>query len=135
MYHYYYEIRESVLADIQEYENQQLSKFQSEFDYLCVSISNLYGWNYNVSLHRWIDTTDKWHNKQFDGYTATLQVDFTDSNGKLIEVDENICSFFENITFISFNPILQKYRVFQNEVLGDIRKEIECFAQILDNTQ
>lgn len=135
MFHYYREIDESVLADIQEYENQQLSKFQSEFDYLCVSISNLYGWNYVVSIHRWIDTMDKWHSKLFDGYTATLQVNFTDSDGNLIEVDENMCSFLENITFISFNPILQKYRVFQNEKLGDIRKEIKCFVQILNDTQ
>ena len=135
MYRYYYKIDESVLADIQEYENQQLSKFQSEFDYLCVSISILYGWNYGVSIRRWIDTTVKWHSKQFDGYTATIQADFTDSNGNLIEIDENICSFFENITFISFNPILQKYRVFQNEELGDIRKEIKYLVRILDSIQ
>lgn len=135
MYRYYYEIDESVLADIQGYENQQLSKFQSEFDSLCLSISDLYGWNYTSGIHRWIDTIDKWHGKQFDGYTATLQADFTDSDGNLIEVDENICSFFENITFISFNPILQKYRVFQSETLGDIRKEIERFVQSLDKSQ
>ena len=134
MYHYYYEIDESVLADIQEYEDQQLSKFKNEFDCICLSISSLYSWNYTVSVCRWIDTAVKWHSKQFDGYTATLQADFTDSNGNLIEVDENICSFFENITFISFNPILQKYKVFQNEMLVDIRKEIERFVQSLDNS-
>ncbi len=133
MYKNYYEIDEHVLAGIQKYEDQQLSKFKSEYDYLCLSISSLYGWNYNASVYRWIDTTDKWHSKRFDGYTATLQADFTDSNGNLIEVDENICSFFENITFISFNPILQKYKVFQNEVLGDIRKEIERFVQSLQS--
>ena len=77
MYHYYYEIDESVLADIQEYEDQQLSKFKNEFDCLCLSISSLYSWNYTVSVCRWIDTTDKWLSKQFDGYTATLQADFT----------------------------------------------------------
>ena len=135
MYRFYYEIDEHLLASIQKYENQQLSKFQREFDCLCLSISNLYGWNYSISVHRWIDATDKWHSKQFDGYTATLQVDFTDSNGNLIEIDEDISSFFENLTFISFNPILQKYRVFQNEVLGNIRKEIEHFVQIVDNSQ
>ena len=134
MYHYYYEIDESVLADIQEYEDQQLSRFKNEFNCLFLSISSLYSWNYTVSVCRWIDTTVKWHSKQFDGYTATLQVDFTDSNGNLIEVDENICSFFENITFISFNPILRKYKVFQNEMLVDIRKEIERFVQSLDNS-
>ena len=132
MYRYYYVIDVFVLEDIQKYENQQLSKFQSEFDCLCLSIANLYGWNYTASVHRWIDAADKWYSKQFDGYTATLQADFEDSNGNLIQVDENICSFFENITFISFNPILQRYRVFQNEVLGEIRKEIEHFVQSID---
>ena len=135
MYKNYHEIGEHVLAGIQKYEDQQLSKFKSEFDYLCISISNLYGWNYTASVHRWIDTTLKWHSKQFDGYTATLQIDFTDTNGNLIEIDEYICSFFENITFISFNPIRQKYRVFQNEKLEDIRAEIKRFVQNLDKSQ
>ena len=100
MYHYYCEMDESILADIQRYENQQLAKFQREFGSLCLSVSNSHGWNYTVSIHRWIDTTDKLRSSPFDGYTATLQVDFADSNGNLIEIDEAICSFFENITFI-----------------------------------
>ena len=129
MYRYYSEIDASVLAGIQEYENQQLSKFRREFDRLCLSISHLHGWNYTAGVHRWIDTADTWRGRQFDGYTATLQVDFTDPGGNLIEIDENICSFFENITFISFDPILRKYRVFQNEMLGDLRREIEGFVQ------
>lgn len=133
MYKNYYEIDEHVLADIHKYEDQQLSKFKSEFDGLCLSISRLYNWNYAVYVDRWIDTADKYRNKQLDGYTATLQVEFTDTNGSLIEIDECICSFFENITFISFNPILRKYRVFQNEMLVDIRKEIEHFVQSLGN--
>lgn len=135
MYHYYCEMDESILADIQRYENQQLAKFQREFCSLCLSVSNSHGWNYTVSIHRWIDTTDKLRSSPFDGYTATLQVDFADSNGNLIEIDEAICSFFENITFISFIPLLREYRVFQNEVLGDIRKEIKFFAQSLDKFQ
>ena len=135
MYHYYCEMDESILADIPRYENQQLAKFQREFGSLCLSVSNSHGWNYTVSIHRWIDTTDKLRSSPFDGYTATLQVDFADSNGNLIEIDEAICSFFENITFISFIPLLREYRVFQNEVLGDIRKEIKFFAQSLDKFQ
>ena len=135
MYHYYCEMDESILADIQRYENQQLAKFQREFGSLCLSVSISHGWNYTVSIHRWIDTTDKLRSSPFDGYTATLQVDFADSNGNLIEIDEAICSFFENITFISFIPLLREYRVFQNEVLGDIRKEIKFFAQSLDKFQ
>lgn len=135
MYHYYCEMDESILADIQRHENQQLAKFQREFGSLCLSVSNSHGWNYTVSIHRWIDTANKLRSSPFDGYTATLQVDFADSNGDLIEIDETVCSFFENITFISFIPLLRKYRVFQNEVLGDIRKEIKLFAQRLDKFQ
>ena len=134
MYKKYYEIDEHVLAGIHKYEDQQLLKFKSEFDGLFSSISRLYNWNYTVCIHRWIDTVGKYRNKQFDGYTATLQIEFTDTNGSLIEIDEDICSFFENITYISFNPILRKYRVFQNEMLVDIRKEIERFVQSLDNS-
>ena len=132
MYKNYYEIDEHVLADIHKYEDQQLSKFKSEFDYLCLSISKLYNWNYTVCIHRWIDTADKWRNKELDGYTATLQIDFTDNNGNLIEIDEYICSFFENITFISFNPIRQRYRVFQNEKLEGIRTEIRRFIRNIE---
>ena len=135
MYHYYCEMNESILADIQPYEDQQLAKFQREFGPLCLSASNSHGWNYTVSIHRWIDTTDKLRSSPFDGYTATLHVDFADSNGNFIEIDEAICSFFENITCISFIPLLREYRVFQNEVLGDIRKEIKFFAQSLDKFQ
>lgn len=135
MFRYYCEIDESVFADIQRYENQQLAKFQREFGPLCLSASNSHGWNYTVSIHRWIDTTDKLRSSPFDGYTAMLQVDFADSSGNLIEIDETICSFFENITFISFIPLLRKYRVFQNEILRDIRKEIESFVQSLDGFQ
>ena len=134
MYRHYHEISKSVLTDIQEYENQQLSKFQKEFDCLFAGISNLYGWNYAVNVHRWIDRAVKWRNKRFDGYTAMLQVDFTDSNGNLIEIDENVCSFFENITFIEYYPILRKYKVYQKEELRDIRKEIERFLQLLDKS-
>lgn len=129
---YYYEIDEDLLTDIQKYEEQQLSKFKSEFDSLCLSISKLYNWNYTVCVNRWMDTTAKWRNKKLAGYTAILQIDFTDTNGNLIEIDESICSFFENITFISYNPIRRKYRVFQNEKLEDIREEIRRFSRNLE---
>ena len=129
MYESHYEIDAHMLADIQEYEDEQLSKFKNEFDCLCLGICKLYNWNYTACVHRWIDAADKWQNRHLDGYTATLQIDFTDNNGNLVEIDENICSFFENITFISFNPIRQKYRVFQNEELEDIRTEIKQFIR------
>ena len=133
MYHHYDKINEEVITSIEKYEEQQLSKLKNEINCLCLSISKLYGWNYIVGIHRWIDTADKLKNKPLDGYTATLQIDFTDTDGNIIEIDENVCSFFENITFISFNPIYQKYRVFQNEKFEDIRTEIKRFVHNLEN--
>lgn len=127
MYTTYREIDEYVLADIQKYEELQLSKFKSEFDSLCLSISKLHDWNYTACVHRWIDTADKRGDYPLDGYTATLQIDFTDNIGNMVEIDESVCSFFENITYITFSSIHQRYRVFQNEQLETIRTEIKQF--------
>lgn len=132
MFHYYREIDEEMFTDIQKYEEQQFSKFRKDFDGLCSGISELYGWNYSVDLQRWMDPVCKRRNKPLDGYTATLQIDFTDSGGKLIEIDENVATFFENITYISYIPIRRKYRVFQNELLEDIRAEIMEFIHGLE---
>jgi hypothetical protein len=134
MYSYFKTIDEHVLAVVYEYEEKQLLKFKSEFDSLCLSISKLHGWNYVISIHRWTDIADKCVNKPFDGYTATLQIDFIDNIGNVVEFDENICSFFENITFITFVPIRRKYRVFQNEELASIRTEMNQFIRSFENS-
>ena len=135
MYKYYQQINEDVLSDIKKYEDQQLSEFKTEFDHLCSSIANLYGWNYDINVCRWIDTTYNLKNKPFDGYTATLQIDFTDANGNLVEIDENVLTFFENITYISFNLFRQKYKVFQCEKLVNIRKDIRRLISSLRKHQ
>jgi hypothetical protein len=80
---------------------------------------------YTIFIDRWIDKSHPWKSKPFDGYTATLQIDFIDASGKVVEFDENTCSFFENITFVSFNPILKRYKIFQNKKLESIRAEVE----------
>lgn len=124
MYKYYRQIDEQALLDIQKYENHQFSRFKEEIDAQCLSISKKLNCNYTVCLHRWVDSTFKWKRKQLDGYTAMVQIDFKDTNGDIIVIDESGCSFFENLTFISFNPLSRKYRVFQNEKLSDIREEV-----------
>ncbi len=134
MYSYFKVIDEHVLAVVYEYEEQQLLRFKSEFDSLCLSISKLHGWNCVISIHRWTDIADKCVDKPLDGYTATLQIDFIDNNGNVVELDENICSFFENITFIAFDPIKQKYRVFQNEELANIRTAMKQFICSFENS-
>ncbi len=121
-------IDEHVLEGIHEYEEQQLLKFKSEFNSLCLSISKQQGWDYTICVTRWTDTANRWSNRPLDGYTATLQVEFM-KNGEVVELDESGCSFFENITFIDFHPIRRKYRVFQNEELADIRTEIKQFIR------
>ena len=123
-----------MLAAVYEYEEQQLLRFKSEFDSLCLSISKLHGWNCVINIHRWTDIADKYVDKLFDGYTATLQIDFIDNNGNVVELDEYICSFFENITFITFDPIKQKYRVFQNEELANIRTAMKQFICSFENS-
>lgn len=129
---YYKTIDEHVLVDIHKYEEQQLAKFKSEFDSLCLNISKLHGWNYTACIQRWTDTTTKWGNHPFDGYRAMLQIDFTDNTGNLIEIDESFCSFFEYITCITFYPFRRKYNVFQNEELESIRTEIKQFVCSLE---
>lgn len=129
MYSFYRKIDEYALACVQEYEEFQLSKFKNEFDDVCLEISNLHGWNYTACVYRWIDKAYRLGNHPFDGYTATLQVDFTDGAGNVIEIDEYVCSFFENITHIAFHPSSRKYKVFQNEHLDLIRTDIQKFAR------
>lgn len=126
-------IDQDVLSTIYEYEEQQLYKFKNEFDDLCMNISKLLGCKYIVCIHRWTDITNYSGDKPLDGYTATLQIDFKDDNDNLIEIDESICTFFENITFISFQYIKQKYMVFQNEELLEVRNSIKQFARSLEN--
>lgn len=132
MYIYYKTIEEKELIDIHKFEEEQLLKFKNEYDELCSKIAKLNGFYYSISIKRWIDVSCKWFDCSLDGYTATLQIDFTNNIGEIIENDENYYSFFENITYISFNPLLRRYKVFQNEQLGSIRKEI---SYMINNLQ
>jgi len=124
MYKYYSRINEQALLDIQKNEDLQLSRFRKEIDAQCLSISKFLDCNYTVCLHRWIDSKLRWKKTQFDGYAAMVQIDFKNINGDTVVLDESVCSFFENLTFISYNPFLRRYRVFQNEKLNIIREEV-----------
>lgn len=126
-------INESVLAAIYEYEEQQLKIFRNKFDSLYLNILKSYGWNYRINIQRWIDDYFKRY-IQLDGYTAMLQIDFIDDNDKIIEVDENVCSFFETITYIRFYPIRRKYEIFQKEELVELPKDIKRFLYSLKNS-
>lgn len=120
------------LKSIYQYEEEQLHKFKNEFDNVATSVARLRGWSYNIRLYRWTDYVSKLNDKTYDGYTATLQIDFTDHNNCVVEFDENVCSFFENITYISFNPIRKVYRVYQNEGVEEIRTDVSKFIRSLE---
>ena len=128
MYTIYKQIDNCVLSDIQKYEEFQLLNFKNDFESSCSKICKIYNWHYTICIDRWEDISVKWKKSiLYDGYTATLQIDFMNKSGDLIEIDERRCSFFENITFISYNPFFRKYRVFQNEKLKIIRAELNQF--------
>lgn len=134
MYTFLKRIDQCTLANIYKHEEQQLMRFRSEFDNLFESVSKLHGWIYTVNLVRWIDTTYKWGGRPLDGYTATLQVDFTDNNNELIEIDESVCSFYENLTYIMFDHIRRKYRVCLNYEVVDLRAEVNQFIYSLEKS-
>lgn len=123
-------IDEHAIDIIVKYEEQQFQNIKYEYEDICAIIAERNGWKYSICVHHWIDRVNRSAQKPMDGYTATLQIDFTDNFGKLIEIDEDICSFFENITFIQFDLIRQKYRVFQNEEMSIIRGEMNQFVRL-----
>lgn len=125
-------INDAVMQEIYAYEEQKKLKFEQEFDALCAHISKKYGWTYTIQFYHWIDNFCRIKSKPFDGYTATVQIDFKDAVGEPVEIDESIASFFENITRISYVPIIRKYRVFQNEDFAKIRAEIHRFTDSLE---
>ena len=127
MFSYYKDIDENTLALIYEYEEQQERRFKKEVDSLYLNILKRNECNYIISLQRGIESVGRIENKTFDGYTAMLQIDFIDKEGNVIELDESICSFFETITYISFNILKRRYKIFQNEDLLEIRAEIKKF--------
>lgn len=124
---YYKNIDRSALLAIYKFEWEQLSNFKNEFDGACFDISKAHGWNYNVYISRKMDKACRLTRKPFDGYTSALQVDFTDNDGNLIELEnEDVLNFFENITVISFDIFKRKFKVSQEE-LTEIKKEIKEF--------
>lgn len=120
MFTYYKSLDKNRMRVFYEYEMQQLENFKKKFERLYSNVLKSYGWNYLIHVYRWIDTKDKLSNRQYDGYTATLQIDFIDHNNSVIELDESFCSCFENITYISFDLISRRYSVFQNEEFGEL---------------
>ena len=62
-----------------------------------------------------------------------LQVDFLDSNNSVIEVDENVLTLFEEITFVAYNIFTRKYRVYQPDKLEELWPEIEKAIKLLND--
>lgn len=125
MYTRFKTIDESVLANLYKYEEQQVKRFEKEFNKLYSHILKQYGWNYKISIERNIDNEDKWIHKE--RYNAMMFFAIVDSNGKTVGNIKNYGFFSEMITSIKFDLIRQKYRVVKNKEFMDIEKEVEKF--------
>lgn len=86
-----------------------------------------------IHLCRWIDEAIRWHRKEYDGYTALIQVDFLDDENSVIEIDEFVCSVFLVISYIAYFPLKRKYRVSQSDNLDELWDEIEIVIGLLDS--
>ena len=117
---------------IQENENNIYYAFQDSFKVLYSNILLKYDIHYNITLHRWTDTYAKWPKKKYDGYNTLLEIDFLNNKNSIIELDENICSFFENITTIYYMPFRRKYRIYQTNNLTVLWEEIKNSITMLE---
>ena len=117
---------------IQEHENNIYYAFQDSFKVLYSNILLKYDIHYNITLHRWTDTYVKWPKKKYDGYNTLLEIDFLNNKNSIIELDENICSFFKNITTIYYMPFRRKYRIYQTNNLTALWEEIKNSITMLE---
>ena len=113
-------------------ENILLNTFEKEFLNTYSKLLLNHNIHSEIHLHRWIDTTSRWFQKENDGYSAMIQVDLLDEDNSIIEVDESVCSFFLDITYIAYFPIKRKYRVFQADDLGELWDEIRHIMHMLN---
>ena len=120
-------IDKSVLTAIYEFEEYQLNRLKKEIGGLIAETLKLRQLNCIISIYRWTDSNARSSLKPYDGYSSIIQIDFRDVDGKVIEFDESICSYFEHITFIQFMPIRRKYRIFQNERFDNLQEDIKKF--------
>ena len=131
MYSNYKRIDLEVAEAITAYEESQFEKFKKRISELDMRSIYARRWNFKIKVYRWYDNYGKrvFKRKEYDGYTAMLQIDFMeDDSGRIVEIDESVCSFFENITYISFDSIRRKYTVFQNDSMEALWREVSEFV-------
>jgi len=126
------EIDDPILSMLYEHEERQLAEFKDKFNRLYFSLLDLYSLSAHIYMDRWKDDTYSLQNKAWDGYTVTIQVEIVNREGRIIEVDENVGTFFENIIFISYEPFKHRYKIFKNEKLNEIYADAETFFNNLE---
>ena len=132
MINYYKKITADILDIIHKQEVQQFSETEKIFQTKYADFLERHGIHYVIYVTRWIDDYCRCCNKQYDGYTAMLQIDLLDCNNSVIEVDENVCNFFEEITVIRYFPLRRKYRIYQATQLYELWGDIEKVVKILN---
>ena len=132
MVNYYKKIDSTDLCKIYEYEMKQLNVFKEILESEYGNILRQFKIHCAVHISRWTDTTSKIPYRNYDGYTSMLQIDFLDCNGSIIELDENVFSFFENITYISYNLLRRKYRIYQTDALQELWEEVKRAIRMLE---
>ena len=126
------EIDDSILSTLYEQEERKLAEFEDKFNSLYLSILDSYSLSAHIYMVRWKDDIYSLQNRAWEGYTVTIQVDIVNREGEIIEVDENVGNFFENIIFISYEPFKHRYKIFINEKLKEIYADTECFINNLE---
>lgn len=131
MIYYYKNIEATDLHKIYEYEKKQYNLFKEKLELVYGNILKQFGIHCEIHIRRWTDNITNIPYKYYDGYTAMLQIDFFDCNNSIIELDENVFSFFEDITYISYNLFKRKYKIYQANELQELWSEVVFAIKLL----
>lgn len=132
MVNYYKKIDTTDLCKIYEYEMKQFHIFKEKLESEYGNILKQFKIHCTVHISRWTDAIGKMPFIHYDGYTSMLQIDFLNCNNSIIELDENVFSFFENITYISYNLLRRRYKIYQTDELQELWVEVKRAIRILE---
>ena len=67
--------------------------------------------------------------KPYDGYSAMLQLDILRNEHLIVEIDEDVASFFFYTTHIWYNPLSGKYRIFLSDVTESLFNDLKMYIK------
>ena len=134
MIHYCNKIDADDLQKIYEYEMMQFDYIKRKFETEYADTLEQLGVRWTIYVSRWTDNTTKLKllHQNHDGYNAMLCIDLFDHKNSIIEIDENIFSFFEEITCIYYFLIRRKYRIYQADELNELWTEVRQAVGMLE---